>query len=389
MRIALVNPIIQTVDRPKHFWSLFGLKPTHPLQSDREIQFVKLGKAIADLGHDVTLFVAKTFEPIERHQPTSSLRIRYLPVAAPFLFPPTYFPLLPTLSEEIKTGNFDVVQSSELFQPSTWIAAGTGKPVFVWEEMDRFFTRPPVYLLQKLYHQTAEKYLRRKVRVIPRSQSSKTFLEKRGWKNILNVIPTPVDTDLFKPIPGVEKKYLLVVSRLAPDKGLSFLLDVMVRVKKQKPEMKLVVVGNGSYREEFQREIREKKLTDQVEVKTKFHSHAELNEIYNECFMSLVTTEGGIYPFTASESMAAGKPVVSRFRRGLKDLIQNGKTGYLVGDENEMAQKITTLLEDREKCRHMGEEARKFICSYSDLHRVAHQFTTVYKMGLESRRKEK
>lgn len=378
MRIALVNPIIQTVDRPEKFWNLFGRTPLSPLESDSEVNFVKLAQGIAREGHQVTLFVSDVFRPLNPSRPEGGLTVRYLKTRFKFCFPPAYLPFLPSLHRELKMGQFDVVQSSELFQPSTFIAALSGAKIFVWEEMDQYFSRRGIRLLQKCHHQTIERWLKEKVRVIPRSRAAESFLKGRGWKRVCRVIPTPVDTSVFSPLPGGEEKYLLVVSRLAPDRGLDFLLDVMVEVSNKKPEIKLLLLGNGSMKEKLNQEIQRRKLSQHIEIRSDFLTHSEMNRVYNDSCMGLITTEGGLYPYTAFESMAAGKVVVSRFQRGLKDLIREGETGYLVKSVGEMAGTILTLLKEPQTRHQAGKRAREFIFGYCSLKKVAKDFIEVY-----------
>lgn len=378
MRIALINPIIQTVDRPKNFWSLFGRSSRHPLATDSEVNYVKLAKAIAALGHEVTLFISDVFQPKQRGLPEENLTIRYLPTAGKFFFPPAYIPFLPTLPKELKEGKFDIIQATELFQPSTVMAAFASSPVVVWEEIDQYFSRKITRLLQKGYHRTVEKWLRKKVFVVARSRASLNFLQGRGWDPAATIIPHPVDTDIFNPLPDLPEEYLLVVSRLAFDKGLSFLLEVLAKVKTKKPDIRLVVVGQGEASDVFQKEARQRKLEGNLRVVSNFLSHAELNRVYNGSTMTLITTVGGLYPFTASESMACGKPVVSRFKRALGDLVLEDQTGYLIDTDDAMAAKILALLENPQKRRQMGRNARQRVEMFCNLKRVASQFVETY-----------
>lgn len=379
MRIALVNPVIQTVDRPKHFWSLFGRTPRAALATEEDVNFVKLAQTMADLGHDVTLFISDSFKPKQFYQPRGTLEIRYLETAWKFLFAPAYIPFLPTLLKELKKGAFDVIQTPDLLQPSSVIAALCHLPVFAWEETDQYFSRYPTRLLQKGLHHTLERWLQSRVTAIPRSQASLKFLKRRGFKKIKEVIPTPVDTDIFKPLPALKEEYLLVISRLASDRGLNFLLDAFAKVHRDEPHIKLVVVGSSSEQDHFKKEIAQRSLSNSIEILPHFFSHREIAPLYQKSYMTLVTTEGGLYPYTASESMACGKPVVSRFKRALRDLLHDGKTGYLADTPDEMAAKILFLLRNPRERHQMGEAAHEFVQEFCDLKKVARRFIHLYK----------
>lgn len=382
MRIALVNPITQTVDRPKRFWSLLGRGPAESLLTDCEVNYVKLAQTIANLGHEVSLFISDCYKPRNPYIPEGHLKIHYLPTKAKLFFPPAYIPLLPSLYSALKEGNFDCIQTTELYQPSTLLASFACRHLFVWEELDQYFTRTFTRFLQKCSHKIIEPRLRKKVFVIPRSQSACQFLKMRGWENVEDVIPSPVDTDIFKPLSSQKEEYLLIVTRLAASRGLDFLLEVMVRLSSIRPDIQLLVVGRGPYLDPFKKEIAQRGLSQHIEIISDFLSHKEMNKVYNHCYMSLIVINAALYPFVASECMAVGKPVISRLKKGLVDLIQNGETGYLVDHVDEMVRRIVTLLEDDSKRNQMGKKGRERIMEYCCLKKVASRFIDTYKAKL-------
>ena len=73
-------------------------------------------------------------------------------------------------------------------------------------------------------------------------------------------------------------------------------------------------------------------------------------------------------PLSMMEAMASGLPCICQNIRGNNDLIENGKNGYLVfnNDENQYAQKIDLLIKDKEKSKLMGENARNSLDIFSN-----------------------
>jgi glycosyltransferase involved in cell wall biosynthesis len=65
--------------------------------------------------------------------------------------------------------------------------------------------------------------------------------------------------------------------------------------------------------------------------------------------------------------MIAGKPIVANDVDGARDVISDGKTGYLVTPHQpqEMADRILTLLSDEELCNQMGVTAKQYAKQYS------------------------
>jgi glycosyltransferase involved in cell wall biosynthesis len=67
------------------------------------------------------------------------------------------------------------------------------------------------------------------------------------------------------------------------------------------------------------------------------------------------------FPTTVLEAMAAGKPVVASATGGTVEQVEDGVTGFLVqpGSINELADSLTTLIENRQQRTLMGLAGRK------------------------------
>ena len=89
-------------------------------------------------------------------------------------------------------------------------------------------------------------------------------------------------------------------------------------------------------------------------------------------------------PRAILEAMAAGKPVVAARIRGLRDLVEEGVSGYLVapGDSAAMAERIARLFSDGAAVKRMGREAARRSEAFS-YERVAPQMAAIYRDLLE------
>jgi glycosyltransferase involved in cell wall biosynthesis len=81
--------------------------------------------------------------------------------------------------------------------------------------------------------------------------------------------------------------------------------------------------------------------------------------------------------------MACGKPVITSNIGGPSEIIENGKTGFLVPptEPDAIAEKILLLLEDSARMKQMGEAAKTAAESYS-WEKVAELYHKLYKTFL-------
>ena len=66
-------------------------------------------------------------------------------------------------------------------------------------------------------------------------------------------------------------------------------------------------------------------------------------------------------PLTLMEAAAMGKPVVSTYVRGCREVVSDGETGILVPvkDTDALAEAIVSLLQDEGRAREMGQAGRR------------------------------
>lgn len=160
---------------------------------------------------------------------------------------------------------------------------------------------------------------------------------------------------------------LLTVSRLKSWKRVDRALRVMHFLdKKQKREIKLLIVGHGPERENLERLAKELDVTDSVI----FTGPVEHRNIYN--FYGLVDIFLSLYDFSnvgnpILEALISGKCIVTMNNGGTPEVITNGVNGILVEvnkDEEslarELAKVITRLVENEEYRHELGKGAKEY-----------------------------
>ncbi len=144
------------------------------------------------------------------------------------------------------------------------------------------------------------------------------------------------------------KKILLFVGRVAKEKNLDFLYDVLEIVKNKIDDVVLLIVGGGPYLDELKQNAQTKNLADSVAF-TGYVDRKDLPFIYSLStvftFASKTETQG----LVTIESMLCGTPVVAIGERGTFDVMQGDNGGFMVQDNlNEFADKVSHLLSDNE-----------------------------------------
>jgi glycosyltransferase involved in cell wall biosynthesis len=159
---------------------------------------------------------------------------------------------------------------------------------------------------------------------------------------------------------GLEQHEAVIgfVGWLLPIKGPDYLLKAMDYIWPQKPETTLVMVGKGDLDVDLRGEALRKNINGKVKFLGWRQDIHELMPIFDMLVLPSLNEGMGR---VLVEAMAAGKPVVASRVGGIPDLIEDGRTGYLVppADEKALADAILKLLNDRGHARLMGQRGKQ------------------------------
>lgn len=111
-----------------------------------------------------------------------------------------------------------------------------------------------------------------------------------------------------------------------------------------------------------------------------FVPHDKIVRYYQNCDIFCFPTLGEPFGKAVIEAMSCGKPVIASNRGGPKEIVEDGKTGFLVPPRKiePLAEKILKLLRDKKLRRKMGKEARKRVLEKFSLEKVAESFRKLY-----------
>jgi glycosyltransferase involved in cell wall biosynthesis/GT2 family glycosyltransferase len=93
-----------------------------------------------------------------------------------------------------------------------------------------------------------------------------------------------------------------------------------------------------------------------------------LRQLYAECDVFVLPTRADMSPWVILEAMATGRPVIATRTGGIPDMVQDGKTGFLIepGDGALLTERLRTLLSDAELRRCFGAAGRERVeCEFN------------------------
>ncbi len=236
-----------------------------------------------------------------------------------------------------------------------------------------------------------ERFVERHVCV---SQSVANFSVRHSGLSLskLVTIPNGVDYDrCAKATPanlaefGIEPNspVILSVGRLDPQKDPLTLLRAFAAVTPQHPEAVLLYVGAGPLEAELKSTAAQLNIQPAVRFAGRRSDIAEIMKA-SSVFALASRWEG--MPNVLLEAGAAGLPIVSTEAEGVREIINPGQTGRLVGIEatDALAQALGTALSEMPASRRMAAELQKIIARDFTWESVVAQYDALYSQLLAS-----
>ncbi|MBN2530834.1 MAG: glycosyltransferase [Deltaproteobacteria bacterium] len=163
--------------------------------------------------------------------------------------------------------------------------------------------------------------------------------------------PRPVDRSTVFPTNHTGPT-LLYAGRLSKEKGVLDLPHVFHAVAQTHPDARMAIVGSGPEKETLERELPDAIFFEWVQKSV-------LANIYAASDIFLFPSTFDTFGNSVLESLTSGTPVIAYNRKGPKDIIENGDSGFLVNTKEEMIARTRLLLDDETLLQKMRLNARK------------------------------
>lgn len=178
----------------------------------------------------------------------------------------------------------------------------------------------------------------------------------------------------------IENKEVTYVGSLVPAKGFHALAKIWKNILEYVPDAQLNVIGTGRVydrnaklgkygiaQEDYEKSFMQYLVTSDGKILPSVHFLGLLGREKDDVFAN--TMVGVVNPTALTETFCmsavemelAGIPVVSRKKWGLLDTVKDRQTGFLFSSDEEFAEDIVKLLNDKNLNIQMGNDARQFV----------------------------
>ncbi|HET7482319.1 MAG TPA: glycosyltransferase family 4 protein [Actinomycetota bacterium] len=202
----------------------------------------------------------------------------------------------------------------------------------------------------------------------------------------ISVVHNGVDTDLFRPVADIARvpgRVITTASSELPLKGLVFLLEAIAKMRTERDDVHLVVVGKKKPRGAIAAAIARFDLEDAVTFKAGLE-WLDLVAEYARAEVAVVPSVYEGFSLPAVEAMSCGVPLVATTGGALPEVVGTEGTAVLVppGDAGAIAAAVTTLLGDAGLRDRLGAAGRARVLEHFTWRAAAQATIDVYRQAV-------
>lgn len=319
-------------------------------------------------------------------------------------------PIHPFYIEELKDFKFDIIHAQQEFGVGMYasiVAKTLNIPLVrtyhtAYEDYTSYFLPIKSSVIDNAAKKAIEELSRIVgddcLRLIAPSKKTKEMLEGYGIKTKIEVIPTGLELEMFKPSNYTDKQIkklrqsigikeneqlFIYLGRIGSEKSIDIIIKGFKKIKENKLPAKLILVGGGPDLEPLKKLTKDLDLEDYcLFIGKKEHSEVPLYYNASDCFISASTTE--TQGMTYVEALASGLPLICKKDEVLEDVLIENENGYFFNDENDLSNIITKFIELSSEKRNTMSNNSLRIADLYDADLFATNITKIYEDVIES-----
>jgi len=224
------------------------------------------------------------------------------------------------------------------------------------------------------------------------SYARSTIAHYTGDTDKLRVLPNGVDVSVFKPLQNRSKpkpNQILFVGLMRRVKGIDILLNAMRRLVDRQPDLKLVFVGGGVYRDYIEQEKEFRRMAHELGIEKNIEfagikSPEEVANYMRESTLLVLPSRAETFGVVLIEALACGIPVVATKCGGPEDIV-NEKVGRLVPkeDANALTEAIAEVIAERDK--YDAQQLREYVLQNFSWENIARRMIDLYGEAVNAR----
>ncbi len=246
--------------------------------------------------------------------------------------------------------------------------------VFTWHTLYDQYAHFAPFVPEKLAAwwtiRNARNYANRADAVVTPTPSVIEIIRKWGVINEnITAIPTGVEEKQFEHSDreSVRKKHgiqddeilLTLISRLTAEKNVLFLAEAVSEIVKNNTKVKFMLCGDGDLKEKMIEIAAEKGIENKL-VSVGIMPDKEKNNYYAAGDIFVYSSKSETQGMILTEAMYSGLPIVAVRATGVRDIVEDGKTGFLVSEnKQEFQEMVEKLISDPVLRKNFSEEAKK------------------------------
>ena len=224
------------------------------------------------------------------------------------------------------------------------------------------------------------------------SFTKKTIAHFTGDSEKLRVVPNGVDGDVFTPLKNGEQmkaNQILYVGLTRHVKGIDILLKAMQQVVKEKPEIKLVMVGGGFYRNYKAQEIELQELAKNLGLSNNIEFAGmkppdEVAKYMRESALLVLPSRTETFGAVLIEALACGIPVLATRCGGPEDIVKD-EVGRLVAKEDPKSLAAAIIEITNRRDEFSSAKLREYALDNFSWEQISHQMVNLYERAINTK----
>lgn len=230
--------------------------------------------------------------------------------------------------------------------------------------------------------------------ILSTSENMKLETQQFTKKNI-QVTPFGIDTNLFRPIKNLhlfreDDLVIGTIKSLEKNYGIEYLVKSFKILKDKYPlaNLKLLLVGQGSEEKHLKSLVHSLGIKEDT-VFTGYVPHSEIQNYHNILDIYVAVSLEESFGVSVLEASACMKPVVVSNVGGLPEVVQNGRTGFIVEKKNieSLVDALEKLFLNQNLRLSFGENGREMVKTRFNWSDCISQMISIYESISDFRKK--